>query len=56
MSGSPPEAVRLYTPWRTTLKILSAVGIVWVWLRLWPIVMVVAVALVLAVTLDPVIH
>jgi predicted PurR-regulated permease PerM len=40
-------------PWLTILKILSAAALVWIWLQVWPIVLVVLVSLVLAVTLEP---
>ncbi len=53
---SPPDRVRLYIPWLTILKILCAAVLVWMWLQLWPIVMVVLVALVLAITLEPIIR
>ena len=46
MSPSPPERVRLYVPWLTIFKILSAAALVWIWLQVWPIVMVVLVSLV----------
>src|SRR5580704_16762487 len=55
MSSSPPERVRVDVSWLTILKILSAAALVWVWLQVWPIVMVVLVSLVLAVTLEPVV-
>ena len=55
MSPSPPEHVRLYLPWSTIFKILSAAALVWVWLQLWPFVMVMLVSLVLAVTLEPIV-
>src|SRR5476649_290348 len=42
-------------PWLTILKILSAAALVWIWLQVWPIVMVVLVSLVLAVGLEPVV-
>jgi hypothetical protein len=56
MSPSPPECVRLDVPWLTILKVLSAAVLVWIWLQLWPIVMVMLVSLVLAVTLEPIVH
>ena len=56
MSPSPPEHVRLDVSWLTILKILSAAALVWIWLQIWPIVMVVLVSLVLAVTLEPVVR
>src|SRR6202140_4822433 len=56
MSRSPQECVRLDVPWLTILKVLSAAVLVWIWLQLWPIVMVMLVSLVLAVTLEPIVH
>ncbi|MCX6538347.1 MAG: AI-2E family transporter [Acidobacteria bacterium] len=53
MSPSPSERIRLDLPWLTILKILIAAALVWIWLQVWPIVMVVLVSLVLAVTLEP---
>ena len=55
-SPSPPERVRLYVPWLTILKIFSAAALVWVWLQVWPILMVVLVSLVFAITLEPVVR
>src|SRR5580692_3128762 len=56
MSPSPPACVRLEMPWLTILKILSAAALVWIWLQVWPIVMVVLVSLVLAVALEPIVE
>jgi predicted PurR-regulated permease PerM len=56
MSQSAPERLRLDLSWLTILKILSAVALVWVWLQIWPIVMVGLVSLVLALTLEPVVR
>jgi predicted PurR-regulated permease PerM len=56
MSDGPPNPVRLYVPWATIFKVLGALMLVWVWLELLPIVMVVLVALVLAVTLEPLVQ
>jgi predicted PurR-regulated permease PerM len=56
VSPPPPERVRLYLPWMTILKVLSAAALVWIWLQVWPIVMVLLVSLVLAVTFEPVIR
>jgi predicted PurR-regulated permease PerM len=55
VNPSIPERVRLDVSWLTILKILSAVALVWVWLQIWPIVLVVLVSLTLAVTLEPVV-
>src|ERR1700685_1915130 len=56
MISSPPARVRLDVPWLTIVKILSAAARVWVWLQVWPIVMVVLVSLVLAVALEPIVE
>src|SRR4051812_22647441 len=48
--------LNLYIPWATIGKVVAALMLVWMWLRLWPIVMAVLVALVLAVTLDPLVR
>jgi len=56
MSPSPQERVWLYVPWLTILKVLSAAVLVWIWLQVWPIVMVVLVSLVLAVALEPIVQ
>jgi predicted PurR-regulated permease PerM len=56
MSSVPPERVLLDVPWLTILKILTAAALVWIWLQVWPIVMVVLVSLVLAVTLEPIVE
>ena len=53
---SPPERVRLYVPWLTIFKMLSAAALVWIWLQIWPVLMVVLVSLVLAITLEPVVE
>lgn len=39
--------------WRTIAKVLAAVALVWLWLRLFQLVLVVIVATLLAVTLNP---
>jgi predicted PurR-regulated permease PerM len=44
----------LTIPWRTLLKIIAAAALVWCLLRLLPIILVILVAIVVAVTLDPV--
>src|SRR5437762_3415974 len=56
MIPSPAERVRLYVPWLTILKVLGAAALVWIWLQVWPIVMVVLVSLVLAIALEPVVQ
>jgi predicted PurR-regulated permease PerM len=56
MSLPVPERVRLDLPWLSIAKILTTLALVWVWLQVWPIVMVVLVSLVLAVALEPVVR
>jgi predicted PurR-regulated permease PerM len=54
-----PETVRKTTvevPWRTILKVLAAAALVWVWLQIWQVALVLAVAVLLAVSLDPVVR
>jgi predicted PurR-regulated permease PerM len=40
-------------PWSTLLKIICAAALVWLWLQLYQIVLLLAVAILLAVTLNP---
>jgi predicted PurR-regulated permease PerM len=47
--------VAVVIPWRTILKIVAAVALVWVWLQLVQVVLVIIVAVLLAVTLNPVV-
>jgi predicted PurR-regulated permease PerM len=49
------DRVELAIPWRTLLKVALAAALVWCLLRLLPIILVLFVAVVLAVTLDPVV-
>ncbi|MSO56944.1 MAG: AI-2E family transporter [Acidobacteria bacterium] len=39
--------------WRAIGKVLIAVALVWAWLQLWQFVMVTAIAIVMAVALNP---
>jgi predicted PurR-regulated permease PerM len=48
------ERLALTIPWRTLLKVVAAAALVWCLLRLLQIILVILVAVVLAVTLDPV--
>jgi predicted PurR-regulated permease PerM len=43
-------------PWRTLFKVIAAAALVWLWLQLWQTVLLVLVAVLLAVTLDPVVR
>ena len=42
--------------WRTIAKILTALALVWVWLQLWQFAMVMVLAMMLAVTIEPVVR
>src|SRR5215212_8631159 len=44
---------RLELPWTTILKVMAAIGLAWLWLQLYQIVLLVIVAVLLAVTLNP---
>jgi len=52
---SPQRRVAVVVPWQTILKIFAALTIVWLWFRLVEVVLVLIVAVLLAVTLDPVV-
>lgn len=47
--------VAVFVPWRTILKLLAAAAVVWLWIKLVQLVLVLLVALLLAVTLNPVV-
>jgi len=51
----PSRPVAVVIPWRTILKVLAAAILVWLWFKLVQVVLVVLVALLLAVTLNPVV-
>jgi predicted PurR-regulated permease PerM len=53
MPDAPRQRVVLELPWRTILKILAAAGLVWCLLQLAQTIVVVIVAVLLAVTLEP---
>jgi predicted PurR-regulated permease PerM len=54
-----PETVRrrvsLEIPWKTLLKILAAAVLVWLWFQLYQVFLLLVVAVLLAVTLNPVV-
>jgi predicted PurR-regulated permease PerM len=52
----PERRVAVVVPWRTILKLLAAAAIVWLWLKLVELVLVLIVAVLLAVTLNPVVE
>lgn len=47
---------RFVLPWTSIFKVLGAAVLVWAWLRIWPIALIFATALLLAVTLEPVVR
>ena len=51
----PSRRVALVVPWRTILKLIAAAVVVWLWFKLVEVVLVVLVALLLAVTLNPIV-
>src|SRR5213075_1087658 len=51
----PQRRVAVVLPWPTILKILAALVLVWLWFKLVEVVLVLIVAVLLAVTLDPVV-
>src|SRR5215831_18040939 len=53
MPDAPTPRTTIHVPWKTLLKIIAAVALVWLWFQLYQIVLVLIVAMVLAVTLDP---
>src|SRR5438270_5857507 len=55
MADVARRRVVVEVPWRTLLKLILAVGLVWVWLQGYQLVLLVVVAVLLAVTLDPVV-
>jgi predicted PurR-regulated permease PerM len=55
MPEAQPRRTALEIPWRTIFKILAAVALVWLWLQLYQFFLVIIVAILLAVTLHPVV-
>jgi predicted PurR-regulated permease PerM len=51
-----PRRIAVELPWAALLKIIAAVALVWIWLTLYQLVLLLAVAVLLAVTLDPVVR
>ena len=50
------EVVAMRLPWGTLWKVIAAVALVWLWMRLWQLVMLVLVAIIIAVGLAPVVR
>jgi predicted PurR-regulated permease PerM len=55
MAETIRRRVRLEMPWRTLLKVLGAIALGWALVQVLPIVLILLVAVVLAVSLDPVV-
>jgi predicted PurR-regulated permease PerM len=55
MPHSADRRTTVEIPWRTILKVLAAIVLVWLWLQLYQLVLVVVVAVLLAVTLNPIV-
>ena len=53
---SPQRRVALVLPWPTILKIFAALVVVWLWFKRVEVVLVLIVAVLLAVTLNPVVE
>ena len=56
MAIPPADGRQLELPWRTMFKVLAAAALVWIWLQIWQLFLLVVVAVLLAVTLDPVVR
>lgn len=50
------KRTELVIPWRTLLKVIAAVALVWMWLKLVELGLVIIVAVLLAVTLNPIVN
>src|SRR5439155_15253923 len=48
---TPPVAIEV--PWRTIAKIICALALIWVWIQLYQLTLLVIVAVLLAVALEP---
>src|SRR4051812_50111949 len=51
----PSRRVALVVPTRTILKLIAAAVVIWLWFKLVEVVLVILVALLLAVTLNPIV-
>jgi predicted PurR-regulated permease PerM len=50
-----PGNLTIELPWRTILKVFAALALVWLWFELWELVLLLIVAVLLSVALDPVV-
>jgi len=55
MPDTPRRRIAVDVPWRTIFKIFAAAALLWLWFTLLDLVLVMIVAVLLAVTLDPVV-
>jgi predicted PurR-regulated permease PerM len=55
MSDLGRRRLAVEIPWRTFLKLIAAVALVWIWLQIYQLVLLLVVAVLLAVALDPVV-
>jgi predicted PurR-regulated permease PerM len=53
MPEAPSRRTALVIPWTTLLKVVVVAALIWLWFQLYQIVLVLIVAIVLAVTLNP---
>jgi len=56
MPSSGAQRLTVDVAWRTIAKVLAACVLVWVWLKTWELVLLVILAVLLAVTLDPLVR
>ena len=50
-----PPPIALEVPWRTIFKLICALALIWLWIQLYQLTLLVIVAVLLAVALDPVV-
>src|SRR6185436_19511985 len=55
MPDTPRRRIAVDVPWRTIFKVFAAAALLWLWFTLVDLVLVMIVAVLLAVTLDPVV-
>src|SRR5437764_12550598 len=56
MPQTDPRRIAIELPWRTIFKVFAAIALGWVWLRTYELVLLILVAVLLAVTLDPLVR
>jgi predicted PurR-regulated permease PerM len=55
MPDTAPNRIAVDIPWRTLFKLMAAAALIWLWLTLVSTILVVIVAVLLAITLNPVV-